>query len=326
MGKLYSTKTFQPLALALSLGLSVLPAVTQAAPSTPITQAPGYYRQALGDITITALYDGYVQLKPTQLKGLDNKAIERLLSGKFQQSDPGFQTAVNAYLIQTPEHLLLVDAGAAQCFGPTLGNVQANLKAAGYQPEEVDTVLLTHMHPDHMCGIRSADAQAAFSKATVWAAQADADFWLSAANTSAAPAGAKGLYQMAQDAIAPYKAAGKFRTFKGGEQLAPGLSVLPTPGHTPGHSSFLIESKGQSLLLWGDIIHSHAVQFQHPEVSFEFDSDQAQAIKTRKAVLAEASAKSWWVAGAHLPFPGIGHIGKDGKGYNWVPAEFAPLP
>jgi glyoxylase-like metal-dependent hydrolase (beta-lactamase superfamily II) len=318
-------KPFQPLLLTLALGLASLGSLAQAAPPAPLTQAPGYFRQAVGDVTITALYDGYVQLKPALLKGLDDKSIAQLITQKFQQTDPGFQTAVNAYLIQTAEHLVLVDAGAAQCFGPTLGNVLANLKAAGYQPEDVDSVLLTHMHPDHICGLRSAEGKAVFSNATVWAAQADADFWLSEANTAAAPEEAKGLYRMAQESIEPYKQAGKFRTFKAGDSLLPGISVLPTPGHTPGHSSYLVSAQGQNLLLWGDIVHSHAVQFKHPEVSIEFDNDQTQAIKTRKQVLAEVASKGWWIAGAHLPFPGIGHIGKDANAYTWVPAEFGPL-
>ena len=103
------------------------------------------------------------------------------------------------------------------------------------------------------------------------------------------------------------------------------MSVVPTPGHTPGHSSYLFSSGKQKLLLWGDIVHSHSVQFQHPEVSMEFDVDQKQAIATRKTVFQQAANAGWAIGGAHLPFPGLGHIRKDAKGYAWVPVEFGPI-
>nr|WP_247652849.1 hypothetical protein [Ideonella aquatica] len=105
----------------------------------------------------------------------------------------------------------------------------------------------------------------------------------------------------------------------------PGLSVVPTHGHTPGHSSFLFSSKGRQLLVWGDVVHSHAVQFAHPEVSLEFDVNQKQAIATRKALFQRAAQAGWQIAGAHLPFPGLGRIRQDAKGYAWVPVEFGPI-
>jgi glyoxylase-like metal-dependent hydrolase (beta-lactamase superfamily II) len=315
--------------LFLALSLGVLSAAgtsaIHAAPAAQTDQAPGFYRQVIGDSTVTALYDGYIELKPSLLKGLESKDIEKLLARTFQKTDPGFQTAVNAYLVHTGSNLVLIDAGASKCFGPTLGNIVQNIEAAGYQATDVDTVLVTHMHPDHLCGVTSAEGKAAFPNATLLASQGDADFWLSDKIAAAAPEGAKPLYKMAQDAVAPYKAAEKFRTFKNGDALLPGLSVVPTPGHTPGHTSFLLESKGQNLLIWGDIIHSHAVQMQHPEVSMEFDVDSAQAIKTRKELMEKVAGTGWWIAGAHLPFPGIGHIRKEQKGYAWVPAEYGPL-
>ncbi len=321
------------LAAATALGLLAgagftpytVPSAHAAPPEAVKTQVPGYYRQALGDFTVTALYDGYIDLAPKLLHGLRDTQIQSLLARMFIAHEKGVQTAVNAYLIHTGEHLVLVDTGAASCFGPTLGQVQANLKAAGYRLEDVDTVLLTHLHGDHLCGVLDAQGQTAFPNATVWAAQKDADFWLSQAVADAAPEGMKGFFKMSRDAAAPYQAAGRFKTFQSGETLLPGLSVVPTNGHTPGHTSFLFESKGQKLLVWGDIVHSHSVQFAHPEVSLEFDVDQKQAIATRKALFQKAAAAGWWIGGAHLPFPGLGHIRKDPKGYAWVPVEYGPI-
>ncbi|KRW57528.1 MBL fold metallo-hydrolase [Pseudomonas sp. TTU2014-080ASC] len=327
---MHATSATQPLRslfLAMSLGICSALGSTAAlaAPAAQTEQVPGYFRLAIGDATVTALYDGYVELAPSLLKGMEGKEIEKLLARSFQKTDPGFQTAVNAYLVHTRDNLVLVDAGAAKCFGPTLGNIVQNIEAAGYKPSDVDTILVTHMHPDHLCGVTSAEGKAAFPNASLWAAQADADFWLSEKVAAAAPEAAKGLYQMAKAAVQPYKDAGKYHTFKQGDALVPGLSVVPTPGHTPGHTSFLLQSAEQSLLLWGDIIHSHAVQMQHPEVSMEFDVDSTQAIKTRKELLKKVADNGWWIAGAHLPFPGIGHVRSEQNGYAWVPAEYGPL-
>ncbi|MFT4171586.1 MAG: MBL fold metallo-hydrolase [Rhodocyclaceae bacterium] len=306
--------------LALLTGLPAL-----AAPAVQTTQVPGYYRQAVGDAVVTALYDGYIDIDSKLLHGLRAQDIQHLIARMFIAHDKGTQTAVNGFLIHTGGHLVLIDTGAAQCFGPTLGKIADNIRAAGYNPADVDTVLLTHMHPDHLCGLLGADGQAAFTQATVWAAKADADFWLSQQAADAAPEGARPFFKMAREAIAPYTAKASFKTFDTDAELLPGLKALATPGHTPGHSSYLLESRGQRLLIWGDIVHSHAVQFVHPEVSIEFDTDQKRAIATRKAVLERAARNTWWVAGAHLPFPGLGHVRKDARGYAWVPAEFGPI-
>ncbi|GAA5166181.1 MBL fold metallo-hydrolase [Viridibacterium curvum] len=296
-----------------------------AAPTPVKTQVPGYYRLAVGDFEVTALYDGYVDLDTKLLKGMRAEQVQSLLARMFLQSNKGVQTAVNAYLINTGSNLVLVDAGSASCFGPTLGQVQDNIRAAGYKPEDVDTVLLTHLHPDHLCGVLDKAGKPAFPNATVWAGQEDVDFWLNDKVAAAAPEGNKPFFQMAMAAAKPYLDAGRFRGYKAGELLLPGVSVVHTPGHTPGHNSYLISSKSQQLLVLGDIVHSHSVQFLHPEVSLEFDVDQKAAIATRKALFKRAAKAGWGIAGAHLPFPGLGHIRKDAKGYAWVPVEFGPI-
>lgn len=312
-------------AAALTLAALGTLAAHAAAPAQVKSQVPGFYRYAVGDFEVTALYDGYVDLGTQLLKGMRADHIQSLLARMFIENSKGVQTAVNAYLIHTGEHLILVDAGAAGCFGPTLGQVADNVRAAGYQPEAVDSVLLTHLHPDHLCGVLDKAGRPAFPNATVWAAQEDVDFWLSETIAAAAPEGNQPFFKMARDAAAPYLAAGRFRAFKPGDDLLPGVSVVTSHGHTPGHSSYLFASKGKNLLVWGDIVHSHSVQFMHPEVSLEFDVDQKQAIATRKALFERAAKAGWGIAGAHLPFPGLGHIRKDAKGYAWVPVEFGPI-
>jgi glyoxylase-like metal-dependent hydrolase (beta-lactamase superfamily II) len=174
-----------------------------------------------------------------------------------------------------------------------LGKILDNLKAAGHAPEQVDHVLITHLHGDHCNGL--IDAQ--------------------------------GFFKMAQSAVAPYQAAGRLKTFDNQNELLAGIKPVPLEGHTPGHSGFLLESQGQRLLIWGDIVHNAAVQFRDPKVTIEFDSDPKQALATRARLLAQTAKDKTMVAGMHLAFPGIGHVRAQGQGrYEWVPIDFGPLP
>lgn len=290
------------------------------------SQVPGYYRFALGTMEVTALFDGIVPLPEKILSGASAKDIDALLAALFVPRDGnGVQTAVNAFLVHTGSALVLVDSGTAKVFGPGLGFLVDNLRAAGYDPAQVDTVLLTHLHPDHVNGLLNPDGTPAFAKARIKVAEAEAAYWLDEAVAAKAPADAQPFFAMARAAVAPYRAAGRFQTFRSGDAIADGIVSVPAAGHTPGHAGFLFSSGGQDLLVWGDVIHSHAVQFRRPEVAIEFDVDKKQAVATRKRLLAEAATRKLWVAGAHLPFPGLGHVRAQGKGYDWVPVEYAPL-
>jgi glyoxylase-like metal-dependent hydrolase (beta-lactamase superfamily II) len=296
-------------------------------PSMQASQVPGYYRMMLGGFEVTAVYDGSIPLGIDLLKGAGSDEITRLLEHGFVPvSEQGIQTAVNAYLVHTGKNLILVDAGAASCFGPALGAVSRHIAAAGYEAAQVDAVLLTHLHGDHACGIVDKNGAPAFPNATLYVAEDEAAFWLNTDIATQAPPGARSFFKMAQEAVAPYRAAGKFKRFKGGEPLMAGVESVPLRGHTPGHGGYLFSDGGQSMLIWGDVIHSHAVQFARPDVSIEFDTDPQQAIASRRQVLADAVKRKYWVAGAHLPFPGIGHVRNAGELYEWVPAEYAPIP
>lgn len=290
------------------------------------TQIPGYYRMMLGTFEVTALYDGAIDLDEKLLKGIKTRDVQRLLARQFLQG-PKVQTAVNAYLINTGSKLVLVDAGAAKLFGPGLGNIVNNLKAAGYTPDQVDLVLVTHLHGDHINGLLSAEGKSVFPNADVWSAKADNDFWLSEDIAAKAPKDFQAFFKMSRDAAAPYLANGKWKTFDSDRELVTGITSIDTHGHTPGHSSYLLNNGEQKLLILGDLVHNHAVQFARPDVAIEFDNDPKQAIAARKRIWAQAAKEKLLVAGMHLPFPGIGHVRKETKGgYTWVPAEFTPLP
>lgn len=301
------------------------PASAQAATPMAHTQAPGYYRMQLGRFEVTALLDGVLNLNKKLLQGITEKDLSQRLAHMFV-GDPEMQTSVNAFLINTGTHLVLVDAGAAKLFGPGLGEMLQNLKAAGYQPEQVDIILITHLHGDHVGGLNDAAGKPVFPNASIHMAKAESDFWLSQQNADAAPKERQGSFKMARDSAAPYLASGQWKTFSGNVELVPGIKTIDTHGHTPGHTVYAVESEGQKLLFWGDLLHAHAVQFARPDVTMAFDADQKQAIAARRGILQLAAKEKALVAGAHLPFPGIGHIRADGKdSYSWVPIEFTPM-
>lgn len=309
-------------ALLRRLLLPLTAAIFLAAAPPPVeTQVPGYYRMAVGTFEVTALYDGYLRLGPQLLHGIAPAAVPPLLAREFvDTNEKGIETSLNAYLVNTGEHLILVDSGLGACGAPADGHVIDNLKAAGYRPEDVDAVLITHMHGDHICGLAK-DGVRLFPKATVYASDAEIAYWLTTVANDPAAARKQGVQKM----LEPYRAAGVLKGFKWGAALFPGVTAIDSHGHTPGHTSYLFQSAGQSFLVLGDIAHFHAVQFAHPEVTVEFDSDQPTALATRKALFDRLAKEGWIFGGAHLPFPGLGHVRKDGDGYAFVRVEFAPL-
>jgi glyoxylase-like metal-dependent hydrolase (beta-lactamase superfamily II) len=314
--------TSRCLSLCLALLLSSAAAAHAAAPMVK-TQAPGYYRMMLGDFEVTALSDGTIMLPVDQLLSNTTPTRVRRTLARSGLSSP-LETSVNGYLINTGDKLVLVDAGAAGLFGPTLGKLVDNLKAAGYQPEQVDEIYLTHLHPDHVGGL-AANGAMVFPNAVVRADRADVDFWLSDANRDKAGKEDKPYFEGARASLQPYRDAQRFRPFEGRTPLASGITALPRHGHTAGHSTYLVESRGQKLVLWGDLAHVAAVQFEQPAVTIAFDSNTRAAATQRKRAYADAATNGYLVAGAHLSFPGIGRVRSSGRGYVWLPVNYTVL-
>jgi glyoxylase-like metal-dependent hydrolase (beta-lactamase superfamily II) len=288
-------------------------------------QAPGWYRMMLGSFQVTALNDGSIKLPVDKLlTNIKPQTIESLLARAYLKAP--VETSVNGYLVNTGTKLVLIDTGAASLFGPTLGRLVANLRAAGYQPEQVDEIYITHMHPDHVGGLATADGKAAFPNAIVRADQREAAMWLDAKNLEAAPADAKGFFQGAMASLKPYADAGKLKTFDGETELVPGIKAIPARGHTPGHTVYAVESQGNKLVVWGDLMHVAAVQFALPATTIQFDVNAKEAAPARIKQYADAAKNGYYVAVAHISFPGIGRLRADGKGYDWVPANYQPAP
>jgi glyoxylase-like metal-dependent hydrolase (beta-lactamase superfamily II) len=296
-----------------------------AAARAPIAgaQVPGVYRTRVGGFEVTALLDGYIDLGRQLFPEADPAAADALLDKAFLPRAPTIRTPVNAYAVNSGERLVLIDTGTAQAMGPGLGHLPASLQAAGIDPATVDAVLLTHMHPDHVNGLLTPQGVAAFANAELLAAEAEAAFWLDESALGRVAAEIKPFFEMAQKAVKPY--AGRMRTFVPGGEALPGITSLAARGHTPGHTAYRIDSDGQQLLIWGDIVHAAALQFAHPEWAITFDTDQNQAIDTRRRLLEMVVADRMAIAGMHLPFPGMGHVAREAAGYAFVPLPFAPL-
>ncbi|HEX4421483.1 MAG TPA: MBL fold metallo-hydrolase, partial [Kofleriaceae bacterium] len=274
----------------------------------------------LGDFEITALSDGTAPLPVEKLlTGTTQAKTEAALAKSYLK--PGFETSVNAYLINTGSKLVLIDTGAGVLFGPTLAKLIPNLKASGYTPEQVDEIYITHMHGDHV-GNLVANGKIVFPNATIRAAKAEADYWLSADNLAKAPDAMKDFFKGAQASVNPYVTAGKTKWFDGETDLIPGIHASPAPGHTPGHTIYTVTSKDQKLVLWGDLIHVAAVQFADPSITIQFDSDAKRAAVERKKAFADAAKNGYFVAFAHVSFPGLGQLRAEGAGYRWIPVNF----
>ncbi|RJX82588.1 MBL fold metallo-hydrolase [Pseudomonas sp. LS-2] len=293
------------------------------APQQVRQQVPGYYRLAVGEYEVTALFDGYNDLSAGLLKGLSKEKIRALLSRESISGDK-LPTAFNAFLINTGTHLILVDSGAGHCVPETAGQLVPNIIAAGYTAEQVDTVLLTHLHLDHVCGLVDPDGKALFTNATVYASKAEADYWLDPAHKAQAPEQAKEYFDIATHSLAPYRAAGTFKTFVAPQSPLPEVQTRSGAGHTPASTMYRFTSDGAAITFIGDLIHNAAVQFAHPEVAIRFDTDPAEAIKAREDEFSALAKNGEWLAAAHLPFPGMGHVTGDGKTFNWVPVMYGP--
>jgi glyoxylase-like metal-dependent hydrolase (beta-lactamase superfamily II) len=285
-------------------------------------QQPGFYRVRVGDLEVTALFDGTRAFDPHWLNGT-KATMDGVVKGLDE--DPHMLDVVDSgFLVNAGNQLILVDAGAGAWWGGgALGRLAGSLRSAGYKPEEVDLVLLTHLHSDHVGGLTTQDGNRVFPNAEVYVAKAESDFWLSPEIAAKAPKDAQPFFQSAQAIAAPYIKAGKWHTFSGSQPIVDGMQLVPLPGHTPGHTGYEFSSKGQKILFCGDLVHAQRVQLQHPEVTVVFDTDQTAAAATRNRLLDELAGGDTLIASPHSSvFPPLGRLRKEGRGYRWVPVVF----
>lgn len=312
-------RMLRPLVVVLAWAL-VVSAAHAAAPMQK-TQAPGFYRMMLGDFELTALSDGTVKLPfGSFLTNIAPEEAKARLAQAFL-ADP-IEASVNAFLVNTGDKLVMIDTGAGAMFGPTVGKLVASLKAAGYDPSQVDEIYITHMHSDHIGGL-VANGQRVFPNATIRVHQRDADAWLDPKKAASASGNDKRVFEGAKLALGPYIESGRLHTILGDGELVPGIRALGTSGHTPGHTVYVVESKGERMYVIGDLMHVGAVQFAAPAVAITFDSDQKAAVAQRQKIFALAEKEGALLAIAHVPFPGMGRLRKTGEGYVFVPVNYS---
>lgn len=286
------------------------------------TQAPGFYRFLLGKFEVTVVSDGTLSVPIDTLLSINPAGVRTLLRKTYR--DPSYEMSFNAYLINTGGKLILIDTGSGRGMGPTLGHLVENLRASGYRPEQIDEIYLTHMHEDHLGGL-TIDGKPVFANAVVRAAAPEAAFWLAPGAQAKAPPNTRRFFPTAIEALKPYVESGRLKTFATGATLQPGIRTQPTYGHTAGHTVFVIESEGQKLELWGDLVHAAEIQLPDPTVTIQFDSEPRLAAQQRARALATAAEQGFIVGAAHISFPGIGRFAKAGAGYTWSPLPYSTV-
>jgi glyoxylase-like metal-dependent hydrolase (beta-lactamase superfamily II) len=232
---------------------------------------------------------------------------------------PGRRTSVNAFAIHSAGRLAIVDTGSGKYMGETAGWLQSNLDQAGIDPAQIEAVLLTHMHPDHSAGLADPTTNARyFPNAELVVHENEPRHWQDDAAMARGTEREKRLYfQCAREQMAPYR--DRFRLFSREGEVFPGVTAMPIPGHTPGHTAYLIASGNDSLLIWGDTVHVPEIQIPRPEVTIAFDTDPAAAAAQRRRVFDRVASERLLVAGMHLHFPGFGYLTRRGEGYAFVP-------
>ncbi len=272
----------------------------------PAQQIPGVYHRRIGDIVVSAVSDGYLNGSMEVLRGISVEEGTKLLADVFR---PARRTSINTFAVFSAGRVAVIDTGSGTYMGDTVGSQQGNLRAAGIDPAAVDTVLLTHMHPDHSLGLSDrATGDRLFPNAELALHENEAPYWLDDANMARADERGRLMnFVYAREQLKPYS--DRMRPFSGGE-VFPGITALPAPGHTPGHTMYLIESAGQSVLIWGDIVHVPELQIPRPEIGMTFDVDPSQAIATRKRVLDMVATDKLLIGGMHLHFPAFSRLVK----------------
>jgi glyoxylase-like metal-dependent hydrolase (beta-lactamase superfamily II) len=285
----------------------------------PIHQVPAVYHRRLDDLMISTVSDGYVDPPLDAVQVVSQAEVTRLMMAGLGKPTP--RISVNMFAVRSAEKTYLVDAGSGTTMGPTCGRLPDNLAAAGIALEEVDAVLLTHVHPDHSNGLTSDDGKALFPNAEIIVHEAEIAFWFDdVAMAAATPRARTRYFEAARFRLAPYKR--RIRTFREGEVL-PAISGIPCPGHTPGHSAYRFSSRSEDLLIWGDTVHIPELQVPRPDITMLYDTDQPLAAASRVAMFDLAVRDNLLIGGMHLHFPGFARITREHGVYNILTEPWA---
>jgi glyoxylase-like metal-dependent hydrolase (beta-lactamase superfamily II) len=284
---------------------------------------PGIYRYRIGEFELTALYDGiwYRPITKEFIRNAPFTEVEHALDAAFMPHDK-LATPFTTLIVNTGKKLVLIDTGTGGQISPTAGMIVDNLAAAGIAPKDVDQIVISHFHPDHINGIKDKDNNLIFPNAELMVPGPEWAFWMDDANLNAAPAGMKETFLNQRRIFSDI--AKTVTHYEPGKEVAPGIVTVPAPGHTPGHTVFAIHSGNQSLMVLSDTAQHPAVFARHPDWQAAFDVDGNATIATRKRLFDRAAADRMLVTGYHFPFPACGHLIKTASGYEHVPVEWQP--
>jgi glyoxylase-like metal-dependent hydrolase (beta-lactamase superfamily II) len=277
----------------------------------PLCQVPGVQRRKFGDIVVTALNDGFIMLPVNAVRGIADEDCEALYRAAGRR--PPFATSINAYLVQSSDRAVLVDTGCGRFMGPRLGRLPANLRAADMTPEEIDSVVITHMHTDHVGGLLSGENTAVYQRARLILSAQELAYWTDRSNYDSSPESTRDSFDIVQRVVGAYD--GRIDTFEGATQITPAIRSLPLNGHTPGHTGYEIGVGSTPLIIWGDVSHAPELQFVRPDITVVFDVDPEEAIHARRMIMERAVIEDIMIAGMHIPFPGFTRIARSGEAY-----------
>ncbi len=290
-------------------------------------QAPYFYRFMHGKMQATVVSDGILPLgEPSgSFLGTSKEEVGKMLTNNFLATD-NVILEQNILVLNTGDKLVLFDTGmgSSTMFGPTTGRLQSTLKAAGIDPKDIDAIVLTHAHCDHCWGIMADDGTRNFPNAQIYMSQTDFDYWTDEAKLSIKePAFMKAFVEGARKNLLPNR--DRLVFFKDGQEFLPGIQALAAPGHTVGHTAFIITSDGKSMAAIGDLTHHQVLLLEKPLIEFAFDTDPKQSAQSRVKVLDMLAANRMPLIAYHFPWPGVGHVAKAGEGFRYYPAQMTMM-
>jgi glyoxylase-like metal-dependent hydrolase (beta-lactamase superfamily II) len=289
-------------------------------------QAPGIYRYKVGSYECTSINDG-ARTFPMPDTFVKNVAKDQALAAAEAAYMPKGMVTIpfNPQLINTGSKLVLIDTGYGPGIAPSVGLLPAGLAAAGIDPKAIDIVVLSHLHPDHINGVKTADGKVAFPNAEIMAPAQDWAFWMSDDNAAKAESNPmmKGYFANTRKILSDI--AGKVTKYDWGKEVAPGITAIATPGHTPGHTSFAVASGSSKVLIQSDVTNIPELFLRNPDWHVVFDIDPEKAQQTRHKFYDMAAAEKALVVGFHFQFPSMGYVEKAGAGYRLIPAAWNPV-
>jgi glyoxylase-like metal-dependent hydrolase (beta-lactamase superfamily II) len=321
----FTRRTVLTGASAASVAALAGPNAMQAAAPPAGKQAPSFYRSKLGDFEITVVNDGAraIPLPPTFVRNVSNADVLAAAEAAYMPKG-SIVAPFNPIVVNTGAKLVLIDTGYGPGIAPTVGLLPATLAAAGIDPKAIDIVLISHMHGDHILGLKTPDGALAFPNAEIKVPAVDWTYWMSDENMSKAPEGfQKASFGFNRKIFSNLTE--KVTRYDWGKEVAPGITAVESSGHTPGHTAFVIASGPGRLFFQGDVCNVPDLFLRNPEWQVMFDSEPEKAVATRRRIYDMASAEKMLVSGYHFPFPGLGYIEKAGTGYRFVPAAWSPV-